>query len=60
MDGGIGPGGAAQRKAPEDLAAAAMVTRGDIIDVLPDHVAYSLRMLAEPSPPTDTPHVADH
>ncbi|MFB7254870.1 hypothetical protein [Streptomyces nojiriensis] len=60
VDGGIDPGDAAQRQALEDLAAAAMVNRGDIIDVLPDHVAYSLLMLSEPSPPTDTPHVADH
>ncbi|MFF6779016.1 hypothetical protein ACFY8W_36460 [Streptomyces sp. NPDC012637] len=60
VDGGIDTGDAAQRQALEDLAAADMVTRSDLIDVLPDHVAYSLRMLSEPSPPTDTPHVADH
>ncbi|MGW2090136.1 hypothetical protein [Streptomyces sp. NPDC001880] len=59
-DGGIDTTDAAQRESLEDLAAAEMVTRGDTIDVLPDNVAYSLRMLSEPSPPTDTPHVADH
>ncbi|MGW5852394.1 hypothetical protein ACWFQ8_31395 [Streptomyces sp. NPDC055254] len=60
VDGGIAPGNTAQSQALEDLAAADKVTRGDLIDVLPDQVAYSLRMLPEPSPPTDTPHVADH
>lgn len=59
VDGGIDTGDAAQRQALEDLAAADMVTRGDLSDVLPDHVAYSLRMLSEPSPLTDTAHVAD-
>ncbi|MFE7396412.1 hypothetical protein [Streptomyces sp. NPDC057557] len=59
-DGGVNTGDAAQRQALEDLVAADMVTRGDMSDVLPDRVAYSLRMLSEPSPPTDTPHVADH
>ncbi|GHH54755.1 hypothetical protein [Streptomyces candidus] len=58
VDGGIDTADAAQRQALEDLAAADMVTRGDLIDVLPDNVVYSLRMLSEPSPPTDTPHVA--
>ncbi|SCF72942.1 hypothetical protein, partial [Streptomyces sp. Ncost-T10-10d] len=59
-DGGIDTGDAAQRQALEDLVAAGMVTRGDMSDVLPDRVAYSLRMLSEPSLPTDTPHGADH
>ncbi|WP_329316125.1 hypothetical protein OG723_39295 [Streptomyces sp. NBC_01278] len=27
---------------------------------LDGNVAYSLRMLSAPSPPTDTPHVSDH
>ncbi|MFI5773660.1 hypothetical protein ACIA74_35130 [Streptomyces sp. NPDC051658] len=58
VDGGIDTADAAQRQALDDLTAADMVARGDIIDVLPDNVAYSLRMLSEPSPPTDTPHVA--
>ncbi|MFG2690811.1 hypothetical protein ACGFWG_32405 [Streptomyces sp. NPDC048405] len=58
VDGGIDTADAAQRQALEDLAAADMVARGDIVDALPDNVAYSLRMLSEPSPPTDTPHVA--
>lgn len=49
VDGGIDPGDAAQRQALEDLAAADMVTRGDSIDVLPDHVAYS---------PADAPRAA--
>lgn len=31
-----------------------MVTRGDIIDRFHDNVLYSLRMLSEPRPPTDT------
>ncbi|MFH9044893.1 integrase core domain-containing protein [Streptomyces sp. NPDC017966] len=44
----------------EDLAATDMAARGDTSDVLTDHVACSLRMLSEPSPPTDTPHVAGH
>lgn len=60
VDGDIDTTDAAQRQALENLAAAEMVTRGDIVDVLPDNVAYSLRMLSEPSPPTDTPHVAVH
>ncbi|MFC9623999.1 hypothetical protein ACFTXM_29750 [Streptomyces sp. NPDC056930] len=59
-DGGVNTGDAAQRQALEDLVAADMVTRGDMSDVLPDRVAYSLRMLSEPSPPTDTPIVPDH
>ncbi|MFF3730825.1 hypothetical protein ACFYXM_11015 [Streptomyces sp. NPDC002476] len=54
VDGGIDTGDAAQRQALADLAAADMVTRGDIIDRLHDNVAYSLRMLPEPPAPTDT------
>ncbi|MER6257886.1 hypothetical protein ABT224_41880 [Streptomyces sp. NPDC001584] len=50
VDGGIDPHDAAQRQALEDLAAADMVTRGDIVDQLHDNVAYSLRMLSEPPP----------
>ncbi len=53
VDGGIDPHDVAQRQALEDLAAE-MVTRGDIIDRFHDNVLYSLRMLSEPSPPTDT------
>ncbi|GGU60081.1 hypothetical protein GCM10010211_26380 [Streptomyces albospinus] len=55
VDGGIDTNDAAQRQALENLAAAAdMVTRGDIVDQLHDNVAYSLRMLSEPSPAADT------
>ncbi|GLX41206.1 hypothetical protein Sros01_72790 [Streptomyces roseochromogenus] len=54
VDGGIDPHDVAQRQAIEDLAAAEMVTRGDIIDRFHDNVLYSLWMLSEPSPPTDT------
>ncbi|MET9694943.1 hypothetical protein ABZY81_42305 [Streptomyces sp. NPDC006514] len=54
VDGGIDTGDAAQRQALEDLAAADMVTRGDIIDRFHDNVAYSMRMLPEPPAPTDT------
>ncbi|MGW7018121.1 hypothetical protein ACWGGS_01955 [Streptomyces decoyicus] len=54
VDGGIDPYDAAQRQALKDLAAAEMVTRGDIIDRFHDNVLYSLRMIPEPSPPTDT------
>ncbi|OSP41191.1 hypothetical protein B7767_22365 [Streptomyces sp. 13-12-16] len=54
VDGGIDTTDAAQRQALENLAAADMVTRGDITDVLDDNVAYSLRMLSELVPPTDT------
>ncbi|GAB2469525.1 hypothetical protein [Streptomyces incanus] len=54
VDGGIDTNDAAQRQALDDLAAADMVTRGDIIDRFHDHVLYSLRMLPEPSPSTDT------
>ncbi|WP_331719567.1 hypothetical protein [Streptomyces virginiae] len=59
-DGGIDPHHAAQRQALEDLAATEMVTHGDILDRLQDNVLHSLRTLSESSPPTDTPHVADH
>ncbi|MFD7258405.1 hypothetical protein [Streptomyces sp. NPDC059874] len=56
VDGGIDTNDAAQRQALEDLAAAEMVTRGDIVDQLHDNVAYSLRMLSEPPPEgTGTP-----
>ncbi|MFD9303245.1 hypothetical protein ACFWCB_11410 [Streptomyces sp. NPDC060048] len=41
-------------EAVDDVAAADMVTRGDIIDRFHDNVAYSLRMLSDPSLPTDT------
>jgi hypothetical protein len=58
VDGGIDTADAAQRQALEDLAAADMVIRSELVDVLDDNVAYSLRMLSEPPPPTDTPHVA--
>ncbi|MER8237497.1 hypothetical protein [Streptomyces sp. NPDC094049] len=54
VDGGIDSGDAAQRQALEDLAAADMVTRGDIIDRFHDNVSYSLRMLPESPAPTDT------
>ncbi|MFB7467080.1 hypothetical protein ACFCZ1_26895 [Streptomyces sp. NPDC056224] len=54
LDGGIDTNDAAQRQALEDLAAAEMVTRGDIIDRFHDNVLYSLRMLPEPPAPTDT------
>ncbi|WP_327135414.1 hypothetical protein OG311_37455 [Streptomyces sp. NBC_01343] len=54
VDGGIDTTDAAQRQALEDLAAAEMVTRGDIIDRFHDNVLYSLRMLPEPPAPTDT------
>ncbi|MFC5800069.1 hypothetical protein [Streptomyces formicae] len=54
VDGGIDPHDAAQRQALEDLAAAEMVTRGDIIDRFHDNVLYSLRMLPEPPVPADT------
>ncbi|MFD7915080.1 hypothetical protein ACFV30_30885 [Streptomyces sp. NPDC059752] len=54
VDGGSDPHDAAQRQALEDLAAAEMVTRGDIIDRFHDNMLYSLRILSEPSPPTDT------
>ncbi|OEJ22481.1 hypothetical protein [Streptomyces subrutilus] len=53
-DGGTDPHDAAQRQALQNLAAAEMVTRGDIIDRFHDNVLYSLRMLAEPPTPTDT------
>lgn len=59
-DGGIDSADADQSQALEALAAAEMVTRGDLIDVHHDNVANSLRTLSEPSPPTDTPHVADY
>ncbi|MEU5811450.1 hypothetical protein [Streptomyces sp. NPDC047718] len=52
--GGIDPHDAAQRQALEDLAVAEMVTCGDIVDRFHDNVLYSLRMLSEPWPPTDT------
>ncbi|MER6778574.1 MULTISPECIES: hypothetical protein [unclassified Streptomyces] len=54
VDGGIDTTDAAQRQALEDLAAAEMVTRGDIIDRFHDNVLDSLRMLPEPPAPTDT------
>ncbi|MFB0631305.1 hypothetical protein [Streptomyces sp. AB3(2024)] len=54
VDGGIDPHDAAQRQALEDLDAAEMVIPGGIIDRFHDNVLYSLRMLPEPSPPTDT------
>ncbi|MFE4957966.1 hypothetical protein ACFRCW_28840 [Streptomyces sp. NPDC056653] len=54
VDGGIDTTDAAQRQALEGLAAADMVIRSELVDVLPDNVAYSLRMLAEPSPATAT------
>ncbi|MEU5149458.1 hypothetical protein [Streptomyces yangpuensis] len=54
FDGRIDPHDAAQRQALKDLAAAEMVTRSDIVDRFHDNVLYSLRMLSEPSPPTDT------
>ncbi|QES51952.1 hypothetical protein DEJ50_33105 [Streptomyces venezuelae] len=54
VDGGIDTTDAAQRQAVADLAAAEMVTRGDTIDRFHDNVLYSLQMLPEPSPPTDT------
>jgi hypothetical protein len=60
VDGGIDTRDAAQRQALEDLAAADMVARSDIIDRFHDNVLYSLRMLPEPSPPTDIPDVADY
>lgn len=42
-DGGIDTNDAAQRQALEDLAAAEMVTRGDIIDRFHDNVLYRWR-----------------
>ncbi|MFF2194255.1 hypothetical protein [Streptomyces sp. NPDC058157] len=54
VDGAIDTNDAAQRHALEELAAADMVTRGDIIDRFHDNVLYSLRMLPEPPVPTDT------
>lgn len=37
-----------------EVAEASAGARSELVDVLPDNVAYSLRMLAEPSPATDT------
>ncbi|MEX2985584.1 hypothetical protein [Streptomyces sp. C36] len=49
VDGGIDTGDAVQRQALDALVGAHMVNRGDIVDQLHDNVAYSLRMLDEPS-----------
>lgn len=54
VDGGVDTNNAAQRQALEDLVAADMVARGDIIDRFHDNVLYSLRMLPDSSPSTDT------
>ncbi|MFD7082978.1 hypothetical protein [Streptomyces sp. NPDC059918] len=53
VDGGIDPHDAAQRQAPEDLAAAEMVVPGGVIDRFHGNVLFSLLGLPASSLPTD-------